>query len=261
VTISNRPYPVAFVGAGPSDPELITRKGWWILGQADFVLYDALIDVEGFREAAPRARWINVGKRLGRISTAQPFISKSLVNLALRGYRVVRLKGGDPTIFGRLTEEVEACRSAGLDITIVPGVTAASACATELGISLTQRGVSRSVTLLTPRVSQSGALSEDWVSTALLSDTIVLYMAGAELSAVAQALLIRGKNPKTPVAIIESAGRAVKKTALTLRCCLDVAPETSGGPLTVLIGQVVASAAEFQRRFDAQESGPIAQAQ
>lgn len=235
-------HAVVFVGAGPGDPELVTRRGWRLIGQADIVLYDALLDVEGFRQAAPLAPWINVGKRMGQVSTAQSFITKSLVNLARRGYRVIRLKGGDPAIFGRLTEEIDACRAADIDVEIVPGVTAASASAAELGISLTQREVSRSVTFLTPRTSNGGALSANWVASALSSDTTVLYMAGAELPNIAQTLISMGKNPQTPVALVESASRDAQKVVMTLGHCLNEAWITHGGPVTLVIGEVVNSA-------------------
>ena len=237
-------YAVAFVGAGPGDPDLVTRKGWRLIGQADIVLYDALLDVEGFRQAAPLARWINVGKRLGRVSTAQSFITKSLVNLARRGYRVIRLKGGDPAIFGRLTEEIDACRAADIDVEIVPGVTAASASAAELGISLTQREVSRSVTFLTPRTSNGGALSADWVASALASDTAVLCMAGAELPNIAQTLISSGKDPRAAVALVESASQNARKVVMTLGQCQNEAWITQDGPVTVIIGDVVQRAAD-----------------
>ncbi|NBT34744.1 MAG: uroporphyrinogen-III C-methyltransferase [Betaproteobacteria bacterium] len=242
MSLDHTRHTVVFVGAGPGDPELVTRKGWRLIGRADIVLYDALLDVEGFRQAAPLARWINVGKRLGRVSTAQSFITKSLVNLARRGCRVVRLKGGDPAIFGRLTEEIDACRAANIDVEIVPGVTAASASAAELGISLTQREVSRSVTFLTPRTSNSGALSEDWVPSALSSDTTILYMASAALPSVAQRLISDGKNPQTLVALVESASRDGKRVVMPLSQCLNGSWIHDGGPVTVVIGDVVRGA-------------------
>lgn len=248
-TDSNR-HAVAFVGAGPGDPELVTRKGWRLIGQADVVLYDALLDVDGFRQAAPLARWIHVGKRAGRVSTTQPFITKSIVHLARRGYRVIRLKGGDPGIFGRLTEEIEACRAADIDVEIVPGVTAASASAAELGISLTQREVSRSVTFLTPRTSKSGGLSESWVPSALSSDTVVLYMASAELPKIAQILMSHGRHPQTPVALVESASCDGRKMVTTLGQCAHRAWINDGGPVTAIIGDVVHSAVEVHTQTD-----------
>ncbi|MFZ4502262.1 MAG: uroporphyrinogen-III C-methyltransferase [Burkholderiaceae bacterium] len=241
---------VTFIGAGPGDPELVTRKGWQRLGEADVVLFDALLDLDGFKKAAPCARWVNVGKRVGQISTAQSFISKSIVNLALRGYRIVRLKGGDPAVFGRMTEEMDACKAANLKYEIIPGVTAASSCAAELGISLTQREVSRSVTFLTPRTSKRNFSSDHWVSSALSSDTVVLYMAGIELPTIAQTLISRGKDPKTPVALVESASLRSKKYVTTLQRCTKELQHGDGGPITVLMGEVVRSAHEPCELFE-----------
>ena len=240
---------VSFVGAGPGDPNLITRKGWQVLGQAEIVLFDALLDVDGFRQSAPSARWIHVGKRAGQLSTTQSFITKSIVNFALRGYRVVRLKGGDPAVFGRLTEEINACRSADIDVEIIPGVTAASSCAAELGVSLTQRDVSRSVTFLTPRTSHSGtSTSEHWVAPALHSDTVVFYMASDDLPEIARTLLAQGKPPQTPVAVVESASRGVTKRVLTLDECVRPIPAANGGPVTILMGDVVRLAIDAPAR-------------
>lgn len=236
--------PLVFVGAGPGDPELVTRKGWRALEQADVVLHDALLDAAGFREAAPQARWIDVGKRAGRLSTAQGFITRSLVSLALRGFRVVRLKGGDTSIFGRLTEEIQACRQARIPVQIIPGVTAASSCAAELGISLTQRQIARSVTFLTPRTAhRSQGPTDHWVNSALCSDTVVLYMAGQELPGLARDLIKRGKSPMTRVALVESASLQTRKLISTLEQCAIGAPVIGSGPVTVVIGEVVAAAA------------------
>lgn len=235
--------PVIFVGAGPGDPELVTRKAWTLLGQADVVLHDALIDLRGFRQAAPQARWIDVGKRGGRLSTAQSFINRTLVSLALRGHRVVRLKGGDAALFGRLTEELEACRAAGLAVQVVPGITAASSVAAELGISLTQREVARSVTFLTPRTSRGGR-SERWLESALASDTVVLYMAAHQWPVLAAELLQHGKSPQTPVALVESASLGSTQWLTHLGACTGDLPALGDGPVTIVIGAVVATASD-----------------
>lgn len=233
-----RLHPVIFLGAGPGDPELVTRKGWALLGQADVILHDALLDAEGFRQAAPQARWIDVGKRGGRLSTPQSFITRTLVSLALRGQKVLRLKGGDGAIFGRLTEEIAACRQAGLEVQMVPGITAASSSAAELGISLTQREVARSVTFLTPRTSRGGRC-ERWLAPALASDTLVLYMAAQEWPALAAELLQHGKSPQTPVAIVESASMGGTQRITVLGACSDLVQ--CDGPITIVVGSVVAA--------------------
>ena len=239
MTRSSATHPVYFVGAGPGNAELITRKGWDLLSKADIVLYDALLDIEAFKQAAPSSQWINVGKRIGQLSTSQPFISKSIVNLCLRGYRVVRLKGGDPSMFSRLSEEIDACRTANIDFEIIPGITAASCCAAELGIALTQRNVSRSVTFLTPKTSARRKGSAYWLPSALAADTVVLYMASTELPVIAQLLVMHGKPADTPVAIVESASLRSQKYVTTLQDCVSLQRQGSGGPITVVIGDVV----------------------
>ena len=235
---STRLRPVTFVGAGPGNPDLVTRRGWALLGQADVILHDALLDVEGFKQAAPQARWIDVGKREGRLSTDQNFISRTLVSLALRGDRVVRLKGGDVAIFGRLTEEIQACRAAGLEVQIVPGVTAASSSAAELGISLTQREVARSVTFLTPRTS-GGGRCERWLDSAMASDTLVLYMAGREWPGLAAQLIAHGKSPQTPLACVESSSLGGTQWLGRLGDCIEQSLPLGDGPVTIIVGEVV----------------------
>ena len=235
---------VVIVGAGPGDPELITRRGWHAIGDADVVLHDALLDLEGFREAAPHARWVHVGKRAGSASTGQYFINRILVNLARRGYRVVRLKGGDPSIFGRLTEELDACRDAGIDVSIVPGVTAASASAAELGVSLTQRGRSRSVVFLTPRVGRGEAAEQSsWVRAALSADTVVLYMARDDIQRIAALLMHHGRSPQTPVALVANASRDSVTRFTDLASAANCMPAMGDGPVTIVMGEVAAAPA------------------
>lgn len=232
---------VYFIGAGPGDPELLTRKAWRILGQSDVIFYDALMDVDGMREAAPTAQWIHVGKRANQISTTQEFISKSIVSYAQRGYRVARLKGGDPSIFGRLTEETNACRDAGLDIEIVPGVTAACAAAAELGIGLTERMVSRSVVFLTPRTEHSrNETSDHWLAPALHTDTVVMYMAGQEITRMSRLLIAAGRGADTPVALVESASRNAKTHYTTLGAFArdEIDTRQITGPVTIILGDV-----------------------
>lgn len=232
---------VYFIGAGPGDPELLTRKAWRILGQSDVIFYDALMDVDGMREAAPTALWVHVGKRANQVSTTQEFISKSVVSYAQRGYRVARLKGGDPSIFGRLTEETNACRDAGLEIEIVPGVTAACAAAAELGIGLTERAVSRSVAFLTPRTEHSrNETSDHWLESALHTDTVVMYMAGQEITRMSRLLIAGGRSANTPVALVESASRNAQTHRTTLGAFArgEIATTRIHGPVTIILGDV-----------------------
>jgi uroporphyrin-III C-methyltransferase len=190
---------VVFIGAGPGAADLITVRGARRLGQADVVLFDALTD-PALRELAPHAEWIDVGKRGFCDSTAQTRINALLVKLA-RNYRtVVRLKGGDPSVFGRLEEELEALAEAGIESEVVPGVTAAIAAAAATQRPLTRRGHGRSVSLATA-MTREGTLRAT-----RSADTEVLYMAGRQLAALGRRLLQAGWPAETPVSVVSSAG-------------------------------------------------------
>ena len=234
---------VWLVGAGPGDPELMTRKAWRLLSQADVIMHDALMDVPGMKQAAPEAQWIEVGKRMGQPSVEQAFICRAMVGYARRGLKVVRLKGGDPTIFGRVAEEIQACRTHNIDFEIVPGVTAACAAAAELQISLTLRGVSRSVVFVTPRVGRrESSTHSEWLTAVMAAHTAVLYMAGAQSREICTALIEAGKSGDTTICIVESASRAAATLKLTLiEVARDGIPACSG-PVTLLVGQALALA-------------------
>jgi uroporphyrin-III C-methyltransferase len=234
---------VTVIGAGPGDPELMTRKAWRLLGEADVVLHDALMDVDGMKEAAPHAEWLSVGKRAGRPSTKQAFICSTIVALAKRGLRVVRLKGGDPSIFGRLSEELDACRAAGISVEVVPGVTSACAAAADLQASLTLRGVARSVAFITPRVGPGTFGDQDhWLQAAMAADTAVLYMAGQYANQICRQLIEAGKPAVTPICIVENASGSGARIQATL---LEIArfglPELEG-PVSLMIGEAMAHA-------------------
>ncbi|HZE60037.1 MAG TPA: uroporphyrinogen-III C-methyltransferase, partial [Burkholderiales bacterium] len=160
---------VYLVGAGPGAPDLLTLRAAEILERAELVFHDALVHPQTLALAA-RARKILVGKRSGRHSTAQSFINKRLVDAARKHAVVVRLKGGDPMLFGRAQEEIDALRKAGIDFEIVPGVTAATAASAELGVSLTRRGLARHVVFVTPRAGR-GERENDWAASVLAADT------------------------------------------------------------------------------------------
>lgn len=193
------PGRVVFVGAGPGSADLITLRGARHLAEADVVLADALAD-PALRDLAPRARWIDVGKRGFCASTAQASIDALLVKLAREHARVVRLKGGDPSVFGRLEEELQALERAGIACEVVPGVTAALAAAADLQRPLTRRGRGRSVSLTTA-MSQTGQLQAG-----RHADTEVFYMAGKQLGALGRALRQAGWAADTPVAVVSRAG-------------------------------------------------------
>ena len=193
-------HPVVFVGAGPGAADLLTLRGAQRLAEAEVVLFDALTD-PALREFAPQARWVDVGKRgFSCDATGQARINALLVKSAQQGKRVVRLKGGDPSVFGRLEEELQSLAEAGLEAEVVPGVTAALAAAAMTHKPLTRRGDGRSVALTTA-MTRSGALQA-----ARGADTEVFYMAGRQLGALSRRLREAGWPGDTPVSVVSRAG-------------------------------------------------------
>ena len=190
---------VVFIGAGPGAADLITLRGALRLAHAEVVLFDALTD-PALRDLAPNARWVNVGKRGFSDSTGQATIDALLVRLARQHSLVVRLKGGDPSVFGRLEEELHALAAAGIDCEVVPGVTAALAAAADTQRPLTRRGQGRSVGLTTA-MTQQGALTAG-----RHADTEVFYMAGRQLGKLGRALRAAGWPENTPVCVVSRAG-------------------------------------------------------
>jgi uroporphyrin-III C-methyltransferase len=193
------PGRVVFVSAGPGAADLITLRGLRRLEQADVVLFDSLAD-PALRAAAPRARWINVGKRGYADSTGQSAINALLVKHAQAGALVVRLKGGDASVFGRLEEELQALHDAGIDCEVVPGVTAAIAAAAATKRPLTRRGSGRSVSLATAVTAASQ------VTAGRHADTEVFYMAGRQLAALSRGLQAAGWPADTPACAVSRAG-------------------------------------------------------
>ncbi len=234
---------VYLVGAGPGAPDLITLRAARLLAEADIVFHDALVHADVVALAA-RAEKIAVGKRCGRHSTAQRFINKRLVDAARVHRVVVRLKGGDPLLFGRAQEELGALAAAGVRCEIVPGISAAFAASAALGVSLTERGVARSVVFATPRIGeeQSAASSHDWSDAALGADTAALYMAGEHAREIAAQLVAHGKPAATPVVAVTSASLPEQSTrATTLGELAHGEPEWSSGPTLLLVGEVYAA--------------------
>jgi len=232
---------VYLVGAGPGAPDLLTLRAAEILKRAELVFHDSLVHPQTLALAA-RARKILVGKRSGRHSTAQSFINKRLVDAARKHAVVVRLKGGDPLLFGRAQEEIDALRRAGIDFEIVPGVTAATAAGAELGVSLTRRGLARHVAFVTPRAGQ-GERKNDWAASVLAADTAVIYMGAGLAEEISTELIARGKPKATPLALVESAtlpGRRILRG--TLADLPALALGTGGGPAVVLLGEVLRAA-------------------
>jgi len=232
---------VFLVGAGPGAPDLITLRGAEVLKRADIVFYDALVHPEVLALAS-RAEKIAVGKRCGRFTTAQQFINKRLVDAAGKYQVVVRLKGGDPMLFGRAQEEIAALQAAGVPLEVVPGVTAALAASAEAGISLTQRGAARSVAFVTARVG-AGAAPSTWAQNAAAADTAVIYMGAGHAEAVAAALMAAGAPRDLPVLVVENATLpATRRIALTLEELPRIAQHGFIGPTMIMIGRVYSQA-------------------
>lgn len=232
---------VWLVGAGPGDPELLTRKAERLIGTGTTIFYDALVGSEVLALASPAARLVHVGKRSGRHSKDQKTIDRLIVEAALSGERVVRLKGGDPSIFGRATEELDACRAAGVAVRICPGVTAASAAAASIGASLTLRGLARKLTLVTAHARAGEELDIDWQALADPTATLAVYMGKAAAPEVSARLIAAGLPADTPVALVESASLPEERHFHTRLDLLPIAARTAlgDGPALLLIGQAL----------------------
>ena len=229
---------VFLVGAGPGAPDLLTLRAAKILASADIVFYDALVHPDTIA-LAENARKMAVGKRVGQVSTDQRFINRSLVEAARSHQIVVRLKGGDPMLFGRAQEEIEALQAAQIDFEVVPGITAALAASATLKQSLTQRGIARSVTFATPRIGPNEAAS-DWQNAVQTSDTAVLYMASRDSANIAKRLINSGKTANLPVAIVENISLSnEQKIRMTLNELANSVLNFDG-PAVLCIGEVFA---------------------
>ena len=238
---------VYLVGAGPGAPDLLTLRAADILKRADIVFHDALVH-PGVLALARHAETVAVGKRCGRHRTAQRFINKRLIDAAHKYRTVVRLKGGDPMLFGRAQEEIAALEAAGLSYEVVPGVTAALAAGAEAGISLTQRGVARSVAFVTARVGEGEAPS-NWAKNAAAADTAVVYMGAGQAEAVAAALVAAGAPHDLPVLVVENATLPeARRIALTLRDLPQLARHELTGPTLIMLGRVFAPALAATRQ-------------
>ncbi|BCA28691.1 MULTISPECIES: uroporphyrinogen-III C-methyltransferase [Pseudomonadaceae] len=233
---------VWLVGAGPGDPELLTLKAARVLGAADVVMIDDLVN-PALLVHCPGARVVRVGKRGGCRSTPQAFIHRLMLRYARQGRCVVRLKGGDPCIFGRGGEEAAWLAERGVDCELVNGITAGLAGATACGIPLTLRGVSRGVTLVTAHTQDDS--EPEWAALAASGTTLVVYMGVARLAALQAGLLAGGMAPGMPLAMIENASlpeqRERRSTLATL--LQDASAFRLSSPAILVIGEVAAEAA------------------
>ena len=244
---------VFLVGAGPGAPDLLTLRAARVLADAEIVFHDALVHPDTVA-LAMRAIKVPVGKRNGRLSSAQHFINKRLVDAAHAHRVVVRLKGGDPLLFGRAQEEIDALRAAGIPFEVVPGVTAAFAASADLAVSLTRRARgadvgSRSVVFVTPRVGDDepavdrSQAERRWIAAVNAADTAVLYMASREADRIAAALVRDGRDPLTPVAIVENASLPESlRRSTTLGALAALGLPGLEGPATLIVGTAMREA-------------------
>jgi len=238
---------VTLVGAGPGDPELLTLKALKALQAATVVLVDDLVSPEIVAHAPKTARVVHVGKRGGCKSTPQAFIEKLMLMAAREGEQVVRLKGGDPFIFGRGGEEVEHLRAAGVTVEVINGITSGLAAATSLGVPLTHRDHAQGVLFITGH-AQSGADAPDWKTLAATAHqarlTLVIYMGVSSAARIEQDLLA-GLPAHTPVAIVQHASLPDQRQAVTTlgELAATIARESLASPSVIVVGDVVGGVA------------------
>ena len=230
---------VYLVGAGPGAPDLLTLRAADVLGRATIVFYDALVHPDTVA-LARRAEHVAVGKRCGRHCTAQRFINKRLLDAARKHECVVRLKGGDPLLFGRAQEEIAALRGAGVECEIVPGITSALAASAQVKVSLTQRGRARSVAFVTPRVGK-GERANEWARAVMAADTAVIYMGVGEAALIAGTLIKLGMPATRPVVVVENASLPDHREFFLTLAELPALIELSlNGPAIIFIGEAYA---------------------
>ena len=250
---------VFLVGAGPGDPELLTLKAIRLIQNCDVLVYDRLVSQEVLDLAPESVERFNVGKRPHMHSVPQQDINALLVSLARRGRNVVRLKGGDPFMFGRGGEEMLALRAVGIPCEIIPGITSAQGAAASTKVPLTHRGLANSVRYLTGHCRDNAALDFDWEGLADPSTTLVVYMGLANISEIAHQLMTYGRSPETPVLAISNATREDERRYNTslrdVSCAVKVAGFQS--PVLFVIGDVVAIAQIPEQKFDVVENNHL----
>ena len=230
---------VLLVGAGPGDPDLLTVKAARALAQADVIVHDGLVDPEILALGNPDARYISVAKQRSRHSVPQDRINALLVEEARAGKQVVRLKCGDPFIFGRGGEEAEECRTAGVSVEVIPGISAAVGCAAQAMLPLTHRDASSAVSFVAGQCK--GLSDQDWSGLAGKGRTLVIYMGVATAYDIAEKLIADGVSPDMPVAVLE---RGTRKGARALRTLLTdlgdmIARDSVQSPAIIIVGEVV----------------------
>lgn len=232
---------VFLVGAGPGDPELITMKGYRLLQEADVVLYDALVSADLLAYIPRKTPRIFVGKRVGQHSMKQHEISDILVEQGFHGKRVVRLKGGDPSVFGRVKEEADALERAGIPFAIVPGITAASATSAYTGIPLTCRDISQSVSFSTTRRAADDGRGVHAPHGSTHNGTQIFYMGSRHLEDITRNLIDDGLHKATPVALIDQVSTQEQKILTGALNDIHIHPQRKSlkGPTLILVGEVI----------------------
>ena len=225
------------VGAGPGDPELLTLKAARLLGEADVVVYDRLVGDGVLDLIGPSARRLYVGKRKSNHSVPQDEVNRLLVALALQGLNVVRLKGGDPFMFGRGGEEMQAAREAGVPCHVASGVSSALAASAAIGAPLTHRGLAQSVTFVTGHAASGGEPDLDWAALARPNHTVAVYMGLTTAPAIAARLIAAGRARSTPVAVVENVSRENERRLVTTLGALPEAVASLSGPVILVIGE------------------------
>ena len=234
--------PVHIVGAGPGDPELLTLKAFRLIQQADIVFHDKLVSREIMDMVRRDAERVPVGKSKGEHLVPQDGIHELMISAALEGKRVVRLKGGDPFIFGRGGEEVQALREAGIEAQVVPGISAAMGCAASAGLPLTHRDHAQTLTFVTGHARKGGVPDLDWPSLARPNQTVVVFMGVGTAQAISEKLVEAGLSGSTPVAVIENGTRKNEIRAYGALEELAEIIESNAikGPALLVIGDVAA---------------------
>ena len=246
---------VFLVGAGPGDPELLTIKAHRLLQAAEVVVYDRLVSSDVLALIPAGATLISVGKQPHNHRIPQPEINQLLVRLAKAGRNVIRLKGGDPYVFGRGSEEAMALVENDVPFEVVPGITSASACSASVGMPLTHRGLATGVRYLTGHCREDSELNFDWQGLADPSTTLVIYMGMANVEQITENLIKHGADPKLPAAAINNGSRPAQRHIVTTLESLagDAKAADFNGPVLFVVGQVVALHAILGAEVDAKQ--------
>lgn len=253
------PGEVALIGAGPGDPGLLTLRAWALLRQADVLVHDRLVSPEIIDMVPAQCQRIYVGKSCRHHVLTQEQINELLADLAAKGLRVARLKGGDPFVFGRGGEELDYLLKQGVPCQIVPGITAASGCLAYAGIPLTHRGIAQSCRFITGHFQKDAVLDLPWNSLATESQTLVFYMGLGALPVISRELIAAGLSPNTPAALIGQGAGPNQRICRSVLRDLPTCAEHEGfvPPTLIVIGEVVGLFADCEVQYPGQVVAPL----